>query len=136
MIIENTVTPLVVPASLAEINVTVDALHSLPAGGSFQNTKGNATVSAKKEPDNSLTITAACDSLLLLLEEKSKEVYRFRLENTALKTTLNERKTEIIKEPNGFQWFQIWLGRVLAVIFILIIARLVLLWKVSKPEKS
>lgn len=115
--IEKTVTPVVVPAVNATLNVTPADLNRLLAGSEFQNKNRNATARAKKEEDGSITITASCDSLVLLLENTRKEAYHFRKENTALKTELNEQKTQVINEPNGWQWFQIWWGRILAAIF-------------------
>lgn len=110
---EKTVKPLVVPSSGAELRVSPEDLKNLPAGGGFHNKSGNATVGAKKEKDGTLTITANCDSLILLVENLKTEAHHFRNENMALKSELSERTTEIVQEPSGWQWFQIWWGRIL-----------------------
>lgn len=106
-VIEKTVTPIVTPASSAELNVTPEDLQNLPVGSEFQNKSGNATVSAKKEKDGSLTITANCDSLILLVENLKIENFHFKKENTELKAKVETKETKIIKEPSGWQWFQI-----------------------------
>ncbi len=120
--IEKTVKPVVVPPSEAELNIPQDALNNLPAGGSFQEKSGNATVRATKQKDGTLTITASCDSLTLLVENLKQEVYHFRDENTTLKTELNEQKTQTVYEPSGWQWFQIWWGRIVSAILALWVA--------------
>jgi chaperonin cofactor prefoldin len=130
--IEKTIHPIIVPQSIVEINVTQEALNSLPTDGAFQNKSGNATVSAKKQKDGTITITANCDSLILLVENLKKEVYHFQSENTALKSEINEQKTQIINEPNGWQWFQIWLSRI-AVFFLFLFGIYKLIKKHLKP---
>ena len=102
------------------MNLNVDDLVNLPSGASFQVSEGNATGTVTKNEDNTLEFTANCDSLTLLIETLEKEVYRFQSENTVLKDRLSEQKTEVIKEPNGWQWFQIYGFRVLLIINIII----------------
>jgi hypothetical protein len=113
-VIETTVTPVVVPESKAELTVTTEELNNLPTGGEFQSKKGNARVRAKKEHDGTITITANCDSLVLLVEQLRMEVYHSQKENTELKTTIEQQ--ELTQELSGWQWFQIWIGRIAMII--------------------
>ena len=125
LLIEREIKPVTVPQSTAAFTISFDQLDSLPAGAAYQQRSGNATGTVIKNNDNTLTFTANCDSLTLLVETLKKEVYHFQRENTTLKSELNEHKTEVIKEPSGWQWFQIkgfWI--LLAAIFLYVVFRI------------
>jgi len=47
-----------------------------------------------------------------------KEVYRYKRENAELQTKLEEEKTIEVNKPSGWQWFQIWLGRICAAVIL------------------
>jgi hypothetical protein len=79
----------------------------LPPGAVYRAQDGQASATIKRT-DTGYEITANCDSLLLLVTNYEKEVYHLNSLNTALETKLKEQKTEIIKEPDGWQWFQIY----------------------------
>lgn len=112
------------------MNLNLDDLVNLPLGASFQVSEGNATGTVTKNNDNTLEFTANCDSLTLLVESLEKEVYRFQSENLVLKDKLSEQKTEVVKEPSGWQWFQIYGFRLLLIINIAI-----LLWQKVNLKK-
>ena len=131
VLVERETKPVIVPQATATFNVSFDQLDSLPAGASYQQKSGNATGTITKNNDNTLTITANCDSLILLVESLKKEVYHFQSENTTLKSELNERQTQVLKEPSSWQWFQIYGFRILLIINLIIIL-IAILWKKMK----
>lgn len=90
------------------MKLSPDQLASLPVGAAYQAKDKNATGTIRKTKDNTLEFTANCDSLTFLVEELKTEVHHLNSLNTALKTELNEQKTVEVKEPNGWQWFQIY----------------------------
>lgn len=91
-------------------------LKQLPAGASFHTASGRVHQTVIKTDQDELNFVSTCDSLLLLVESINKEVYHLSKENTALKTQLNERKEVIVREPSGWQWFQIYAGRILIIL--------------------
>lgn len=84
----------------------------MPVGGKYQARDGNATGTIEKRADGSLKFTANCDSLTLLVESLTKEVYRINKNKTELKTNLKEEKVVEVNKLRGFQWFQIYGFRV------------------------
>lgn len=93
-------------------------------GTGFSKRSGQATVNVNLLPGDSLEVTATCDSLSRQVIIMSEELTRIRNE---LKEIVEQPPEEIINEPTGFQWFQIWTGRI-AVIALL----LILVWKLIK----
>lgn len=65
---------------------------------------------------DSIEVTATCDSL-------AREVIILTEENTRIRNELLEKvedpPPEVVHEPTGFQWFQIWTGRISLLIIIL-----------------
>lgn len=103
---------LTTPKTTAKQNLTLDQLQDLPVGGKYQAQDGNATGTIEKKPDGSLEFTANCDSLNFLIESLTKEVYRYKNENAELKTNIKEEKIVEVNKLSGWQWFQIWTGRI------------------------
>lgn len=99
---------MVIPQTTATLTLTSIQIDELPVGATYQAKDGNASGTVRKTEENNIEFTANCDSLLVLIEELNKEVYHFQAENTALKTELMEQKIEVVKEPTGWQWFQIY----------------------------
>jgi hypothetical protein len=93
----------------------------LPVGGKYQAVDGNATGTIEKKADGSLEFTANCDSLTLVVETLSKEVFHLNKEKTELKERLKEQKTEETNRLTGFQWFQIYGFRIYVLLTIIII---------------
>lgn len=109
------------PTTTAKQNLSLDQLQDLPVGGKYQAKDGNATGTIEKKPDGSLEFTANCDSLTLLVESLTKEVYRYKNENAELKTNTKEEKIVEINRLSGWQWFQIYGFRIyfsLTVLFV------------------
>jgi hypothetical protein len=113
-----------------------------------------ATITNHEKIERSTEVSKTIDSIFVYVQDSTiirtvgdtvfcdrwKIRYRDRIKvDTLIKTdtliVVNEKietKVEVKKEPSGFQWFQIWLGRVLSVIFILQIIWFVILFKASK----
>lgn len=100
------------PQTTARQTLTPKQLEDLPVGGKYQAADGNATGTIEKKADGSLEFTANCDSLTLVVETLSKEVFHLNKEKTELKERLKEQKTEETNRLTGFQWFQVWFGRI------------------------
>lgn len=66
--------------------------------------------------EDSLEVTATCDSLARRVIMLTEELTRIRSEISSAVETL---PPEVIKEPTGWQWFQIWIGRIAALLLIL-----------------
>jgi hypothetical protein len=99
---------LTTPRATAKLNLSLEQLQDLPVGGKYQAKDGNATGTIEKKPDGSLEFTANCDSLTLLVESLTKEVYRYKNENAELKTNTKEEKVVEVNRLSGWQWFQIY----------------------------
>lgn len=112
---------LTTPRTTARQTLTPKQLDDLPVGGIYQAKDGNATGTIEKKPDGSLEFTANCDSLMLVVETLSKEVYRLNKEKTEIKESLKEQKTEETNKLTGFQWFQIYGFRIYVLLTIIII---------------
>lgn len=70
-------------------------------------------------PD-SLEVTATCDSL-------AREVVRLTEELTRIRGETSEREKElppkVVREPTGWQWFQIWTGRIAVFVLVIILIK-------------
>lgn len=86
-------------------------------GATYQEKNGNATGTVKKT-DKGIEFTANCDSLNILIEQLTKEVYRFQSENSALVTKLNEQK---VTELSGWQKLRLNLFPISALINLVLI---------------
>lgn len=94
---------------MAKTKFPTDMLKLIPVGTGFSSRSGQATVNITRVSEDSLEVTATCDSLarqLLIITE----------ENTRIRNELIEAKEkpppEVVRGPTGLQWFQIWVGRV------------------------
>lgn len=104
-------------------------LDAIPVGTGFSKRSGQATVNVTRMPGDSIEVTASCDSLarqVILLTEEN-----IRIRNELLKKE-EEPPPEVIHEPTGFQWFQIWTGRLAVAVLILILIKRRLKLKNSK----
>lgn len=121
---------LTTPRTTARQNLTLDQLKSLPSGGKYQSQDGNATGTIEKLPDGSLEFTANCDSLTLLVESLTKEVYRYKNEKAELETKLKEEKVVEVNKVSGWQWFQIYGFRIYLILTFIFIAYKFMLSKI------
>lgn len=104
-----------VPPSVARTAFPTKILTSIPVGTGFSKRSGQATVNVNRISEDSLEVTATCDSLARQVIMLTEELIRIRNETSSAVETL---PPEVIKEPTGWQWFQIWIGRIAALLFI------------------
>jgi hypothetical protein len=82
-------------------------------GTGFSKRSGQATVNVTRISEDSLEVTATCDSLARQVMMLTEELTRIR----------SETSPEVIKEPTGWQWFQIWTGRLAVAVLLLILIK-------------
>lgn len=109
-----------VPPSVAKTTFPTKILDAIPVGTGFSKRSGQATVNVNRISEDSLEVTATCDSLSRQVIILTEELTRIRNE---LKETKEQPPEEIINEPTGFQWFQIWAGRIALLILILMLIK-------------
>lgn len=56
---------------------------------------------------DSIEVTATCDSLAREVMVLTQELTRIRND-----TAVEKPPPKIVREPTGWQWFQIWIGRI------------------------
>ncbi|MDL2254967.1 hypothetical protein LJC38_00095 [Parabacteroides sp. OttesenSCG-928-K15] len=117
-LIEKKVTPILIPPSKAILPLNCDDIKRLPIGAFYEAKDGQATARVEKDEDG-IKFVASCDSLMLLVEELTTEVYHLQTENTALKEDLKEIKTIEVNKLSGLQWFQVWVGRIALLLIVL-----------------
>lgn len=76
-------------------------------GTGFSRREGRATLQVTRLAGDSLEVSATCDSL-------AREVVRLTEELTQIMNQREEKEqpARIIREPTGWQWTQLWLGRI------------------------
>lgn len=104
-------------------------LKQIPVGTGFSKRSGQATVNVTRLSGDSIEVTATCDSLARQVILLSEELTRIRNET---QEEVEELPPEVIKEPTGFQWFQIWAGRVTLLIIILTLLKRYLKHRAAK----
>lgn len=105
---------------MAKTTFPISTLKAIPVGTGFSKRSGQATVNVNLLPGDSLEVTATCDSLSRQVIILTQELTRIRNE---LKEKVEQPPPEIINEPTGFQWFQIWAGRIALLILILMLIK-------------
>lgn len=93
-------------------------LNAIPIGTGFSKRSGQATVNVTRISGDSIEVTATCDSLARQVILLTEELVRIRNETSE---EVKELPSEVIKEPTGWQWFQIWIGRIAVIVLILIL---------------
>ncbi|WP_034524687.1 MULTISPECIES: hypothetical protein [Bacteroides] len=93
-------------------------LNAIPIGTGFSKRSGQATVNVTRISGDSIEVTATCDSLARQVILLTEELVRIRNETSE---EVKELPPEVIKEPTGWQWFQIWIGRIAVIVLILIL---------------
>jgi hypothetical protein len=86
----------------------------MPVGSQYRLQDGRAAVTLSKTDGGEIMASATCDSLQVLTTTLSREVEHYRSETDSLKQRFSAVKTAEIAKPSGWQWFQIWLGRILS----------------------
>ncbi|WP_296122588.1 hypothetical protein [uncultured Bacteroides sp.] len=85
-------------------------------GTGFSKRSGHATVNVTRISEDSLEVTATCDSLARQVMMLTEELVRIRSETSE---ETEQPPPEVTREPTGFQWFQIWIGRIAGLFLIL-----------------
>ena len=95
-------------------------LNMIPVGTGFSKRSGQAMVNVNRISEDSVEVTATCDSL-------ARQVILLREENTRIRNELFEKEEEpppkVVHEPTGWQWFQIWVGRIAVAVLLLILIK-------------
>jgi hypothetical protein len=91
--------------------VTLDGLLQLPVGAEFRERNGQAVVAVIRT-EGGLTASATCDSLTLLVDELRTEIFHLNAEKGSFKSEESEIKTVEVNRLTGWQWFQVWTGRI------------------------
>lgn len=126
--IEKEVKMVTTPQTIAKVTLSEKELIDLPLGASYQAKDRNATGTIRKT-DKGIEFTANCDSLNLLVEQLTKEVYRYRSDSTALVTKQNQQQTIEVNKLTRSQLFQIWGFRLLIAIAIIVIFKKFNIWQ-------
>jgi hypothetical protein len=108
LVIERETRPVTIPPETATLSLTPAQLVDLPPGAAYREQSGRASVTATKDEAGRIVIVSNCDSLQVMVTNLRTEVFRLRDERSALEERLEERVEVIVREPTGFQWFQLW----------------------------
>lgn len=99
----------------------MNLLATLPEGAGYNTRSGQATANVTRGRGDTLIITATCDSLARQVIALREELTRIRNETGE---EVEEPPPKLVHKPTGFQWFQIWTGRIsLLIIIILLLKR-------------
>lgn len=109
--VERLQVPVVVPLSVAQLRLHPDSLRLLPDGAGYSKVSGRASVSLVKQ-DTMYIVTANCDSLTVLVDELTQEVYRLKASDSSAVKSTERVVTVEVNRLTGFQYFQLWSGRI------------------------
>lgn len=84
-------------------------LSSIPTGTGFGSRSGQAALSVRRISADSVEVTATCDSLARQVMVLTEELTRIRSQTSA---RVEEPPPRVVHQPTGWQWFQIWAGRI------------------------
>lgn len=110
-------TLLPVPASEAQTKLPMNQLAALPEGAGYSARSGQATVKVTRVSEDSIEVTATCDSLARQVISLTEELTRIRNETGE---EVEEPPPQVSHAPSGWQWFQIWAGRLVLITLSLI----------------
>jgi tetrahydromethanopterin S-methyltransferase subunit B len=99
-----------VPASRAELTLSFDSLKTLPEGAKFEAKKDRATVAVYKS-EGGIIASADCDSLTLLVDELTTEIYHLKTVLEEFESTEQDVTTIEVNRLTWWQRIQIALGR-------------------------
>lgn len=105
-----------IPPSRATLRLTPAQLTSLPLEAGYTQRSGQATAEVhRSKQGDTLIVTATCDSLQRELLLLSAAYEQMRRESAADSTSLQREEpggAQIRASPSGWQWLQIWIGRI------------------------
>lgn len=93
----------------------MNRLPALPEGAGYSARSGQAMASIMRGKGDTLIITSTCDSLAREVVALREEMTRIRNETG---TEVEEPPPKVVREPTGWQWFQIWAGRMAVFVFL------------------
>lgn len=105
---------------MAKTSFPTRLLETIPVGTGFSRRSGQATVNVTRISADSLEVTATCDSLARQVMILTEELTRIRNETSE---EVELPPPEVVHLPTGFQWFQIWTGRVALLILVLMLLK-------------
>lgn len=82
-------------------------LETMPIGTGYSIRNGQATVNVTRTSADSIEVTATCDSLTRQVLLLTEELTRVRNDTSA-----EQPPPKVVREPTGWQWAQIWAGRI------------------------
>jgi hypothetical protein len=106
-----------VPEAKVDLTVPIQSILDLPTGASFVEKNGRANVSVRQDNDT-IYITASCDSLQALVEYYERELTRIRADTSVSKTESKKEVLTGIQSP--FNLFSI--GFIAGVVITIIIS--------------
>lgn len=109
-----------VPPSMAKTVFPTEILNAIPIGTGFSKRGGQATVNVTRISGDSIEVTATCDGLARQVILLTEELVRIRNETSE---EVKELPPKVMKEPTGWQWFQIWTGRIAVLALVLIVIK-------------
>lgn len=102
-----------VPPSRVAMRLTQNQLTSLPQGAAYTARSGQARAEVRRTHTDTLEVTATCDSLqrevLLLMQAVDSLRQSQRTDTVLVQRGESNRQRD---SPTGWQWFQIWTGRI------------------------
>lgn len=90
--------PVTVPLTRADLRLNLSDVANLTPGAVFSDKNGQASVRVERR-DSIIYITATCDSLQVLCENKTREVYHLR-------ELLEKQETKIVEPPGWWETFK------------------------------
>lgn len=87
-------------------------------GMGYSRRSGQATVNIRKLDNDSIEVSATCDSLARQVIILTEELTRIRNE-----TQIKEKPPQVVNEPTGWQWFWIRAGQLAAAGVILLVIK-------------
>lgn len=88
-------------------------LEMMPIGTGFSVRSGQATANVIRTSADSVEVTATCDSLVRQVLLLTEELTRIRNDTSA-----EQPPPQVVREPTGWQWAQIWAGRIAAILLL------------------
>ena len=84
-------------------------LAALPEGAGYSARSGQATATVLRGQGDTREVIALREELIRIRNETGE--------------TVEEPPPQVVQEPTGFQWFQIWIGRIAVAVLLLILIK-------------
>jgi len=117
---EITTKSVTVPKESAQLTLTEAKIRELPNEASYSISSGRAHANVTRLND-AIVFTADCDSVTMLLQNTRIMMLRYKKLADSLLSTTHTTEQVIVKEPTGWQWFQIYGFRLLLIFNLLLL---------------